>query len=132
MDLPEHVLRGIETGRKEIASGRFVTLDEFRKRMRGLDEQSTRVLDQLRTSRHSLFSRYPLKSMALFGSYARNEARSDSDVDIIVEFTEPVGFEFIDLMIELEEILGRKVDLVSRRGVRPEMLRLIEKDQIYI
>ncbi|ACT94881.1 nucleotidyltransferase family protein [Dyadobacter fermentans] len=132
MDLPEHVLRGIETGRKEIASGRFMTLDEFRKRISGIDEQPTRVLDALRKSKESLFSRYPLNSMALFGSYARNEARFDSDVDIIVEFSEPVGFEFVDLMIELEEILGRKVDLVSRRGVRPELLPIIERDEIYI
>jgi len=132
MDLPEHVLRGIETGRKEIASGRFMTLDEFRKRISGIDEQPPRVLDALRKSKHSLFSRYPLNSMTLFGSYARNEARFDSDVDIIVEFSEPVGFEFVDLMIELEEILGRKVDLMSRRGVRPELLPIIERDEIYI
>ena len=70
--------------------------------------------------------------MALFGSYARNEAQSESDIDILVEFNKPVGFEFIDLAVELEEMLEHKVDLVSKKGVKPQMLPFIEKDLIYV
>lgn len=70
--------------------------------------------------------------MALFGSYARNEATEKSDIDILVEFEKPVGFEFIDLAIELEEILHKKVDLVSKKGLKPTMLPFIEKDMIYV
>lgn len=83
-------------------------------------------------SREYFFNKYPLKSMALFGSVARNEASDQSDVDILVEFSEPVGFEFVDLAIELEEILHCKVDLVSKNGVKPQMLSFIEKDLIYV
>lgn len=91
-----------------------------------------RVENTLCESRDYFFKKYPLKSMALFGSFARKEATDQSDVDILVEFSEPVGFEFVDLAIELEEILHCKVDLVSRNGVKPEMLPFIEKDLIYV
>ncbi|SEJ70044.1 hypothetical protein SAMN05216327_116162 [Dyadobacter sp. SG02] len=91
-----------------------------------------RVENVLSESRDYFFSKYPLKSMALFGSIARDEATDQSDVDILVEFSEPVGFEFVDLAMELEEILHCKVDLVSKKGVKPEMLPFIEKDLIYV
>jgi uncharacterized protein len=90
------------------------------------------LINTLKNSKVSLFSKYPLKTMALFGSYARNEANEASDVDILVEFEKPVGFEFIDLAIELEEILHQKVDLVSKKGVKATMLTFIEKDMIYV
>lgn len=70
--------------------------------------------------------------MALFGSYARNEETEGSDIDILVEFSSPVGFEFVDLAIELEELLRQKVDLVSKKGVKSGMLPYIEKDLIYV
>jgi uncharacterized protein len=91
-----------------------------------------KVENALTESKDYLFKKYPLKSMALFGSVARGEETDESDVDIMVEFSQPVGFEFIDLAIELEEVLNRKVDLVSRKGVKPELLTLIEKDLIYV
>jgi uncharacterized protein len=50
----------------------------------------------------------------------------------LVDFDQPVGIEFIDLANELEEILKRKVDLVSRHGVKPRYLKEIEKDLIYV
>jgi predicted nucleotidyltransferase len=132
MKLPKPVLKGIDAGRGEIASGRSITLDEFKKRTLRANGQSRGIMDKLRKSKKGLFSRYALKSMALFGSYARNKARPDSDVDIVVEFTNPVGFEFVDLAIELEGILGLKVDLVSRRGIKPSMLPFIEKDELIV
>lgn len=127
MRLPDNVLKGINAGRKEIAQGRFMTLDEFRDRRR---VRLADVLDMLTESKSSLFLKYPIKSMALFGSYARNEAGWDSDIDILVEFSQSVDFEFVDLAIELESMLGKKIDLVSRNGVKPAIWP--EKDLIYI
>jgi hypothetical protein len=58
----------------------------------------------------------------LFGSVARDVARSDSDVDAIVEFTEPVGyFQLSRVRRRLEAILGAKVDLTTPGGLRPEL-----------
>jgi predicted nucleotidyltransferase len=90
------------------------------------------IINTLKNVKIPLFNKYPLKTMALFGSYARNEATEKSDIDILVEFEKPVGFEFIDLAIELEEILHKKVDLVSKKGLKSTMLPFIEKDMIYV
>lgn len=90
------------------------------------------ILQTLQKNKSHFFKKYPLKSMALFGSYARNEAKEKSDIDIMVEFLSPVGFEFVDLAIELENILHQKVDLVSKKGIKPDMFPYIEKDLIYV
>ena len=61
-------------------------------------------------------------SLALFGSVARNEARPESDVDILVEVQRPMGaFRFVDLKQRLEEILQRRVDLVTARALKPRL-----------
>jgi hypothetical protein len=78
------------------------------------------AIDLLRQKRTELSGRYHVASLTLFGSVARNEARQDSDVDILVEFSQPVGlFHFIELQQRLEEILGCKVDLGTPRSLKP-------------
>ena len=67
----------------------------------------------LAAQRANLFSKYPLKSMAIFGSVSRGDNGPESDVDIMVEFSKPVGMEFLDLAFELEDLLGCKVDLMT-------------------
>lgn len=79
-----------------------------------------------------LFTAYGLRKMAIFGSYARNEQTENSDVDILVEFEKPIGIAFIDLAEELEQLLRKKVDLVSAKGVKPNHFRLIEKELSYV
>lgn len=92
--------------------------------------QSIRKILQLHKSR--LISKYGLKNIAIFGSYSRNQQNDASDLDILVEFSRPVGIEFIDLAEELEGLLNIKVDLVSRNGVRPEYFQQIESDLNYV
>ena len=63
-----------------------------------------------------------VSSLSVFGSAARNEARPDSDVDLLVEFDRPTGFfGLFRVQYRLEEILGCKVDLVTRSGVHPAL-----------
>ena len=63
-----------------------------------------------------------VRSLSLFGSVARDTARSDSDVDLLVEFDRPVGlFRLFEVREQLEAMLGRRVDLVTRGGLRPEL-----------
>ena len=90
------------------------------------------VLTILRKHKPDLQKKYPLASIELFGSYARNEQTSESDVDVIVEFHEPVGIEFVDLLIELETILGKPVDLISKKTMRPKLKPFIEPDLIAV
>ncbi len=86
----------------------------------------------LAAQREQLFSKYPLKSLAIFGSVSRGDNGPDSDVDIMVEFSKPVGMEFLDLAFELEDLLGCKVDLVTRNGVKDRYFKYIEPDLKYV
>ena len=86
----------------------------------------------LEANKERLFTTYPLASLALFGSYADGTATEDSDVDILVEFKQPVGFEFIDLSIELETLLQKPVDLVTRQAIKPKLLPYITRQLHYV
>lgn len=90
------------------------------------------IKSSLSKNRASLYGKYPIKSLAVFGSYARNEQKGDSDIDILVEFNGKIGSGFIQLADELEEILHLKVDLVSRKGVKDRYLHSIESDLIHV
>lgn len=79
-----------------------------------------------------LFEDYPIKSMAIFGSYSRKEQNDDSDLDIVVEFSDRIGVRFIDLADDLEKIVGFRVDLVSRKGIKEKYLKTIDSDLIYV
>ena len=78
-------------------------------------------------------TRMGVKSMAVFGSVARDEARPDSDVDILVEFRGPATFDgYMDLKFFLEDLLCRPVDLVTRKSIRPRLKTRIESEAQYV
>lgn len=88
------------------------------------------ILNLIKT-RQSELKQYNVRALYLFGSAARNEARRDSDVDFIVEFDGPATFDlYVGLQSFLENLLGASVDLVTRKGLRKELVPLIEKDSI--
>ena len=70
--------------------------------------------------------------MAIFGSYSRNEQDKNSDLDIVVEFNDKIGIRFIDLAEELEKLIGFKVDLVSRKGIKEKYFERIKEDLTYV
>ncbi|HYQ92209.1 MAG TPA: nucleotidyltransferase family protein [Candidatus Competibacteraceae bacterium] len=88
------------------------------------------ILLTLRDQRARLSRRYPIQRLALFGSWARGEAREDSDVDVLVEVDPAIGLRFVELGDELERALGRRVDLVSRRAIKPSLWQQIEPELI--
>ncbi len=90
------------------------------------------LLPKLRMAKSALETKYHIKSLALFGSIARSEDSPESDVDLLVDFTEPIGIEFVYLANDLEKLLHRKVDLVSRGGIKEYYFKEIEKDLIYL
>jgi predicted nucleotidyltransferase len=90
------------------------------------------VLHELRSLKPGLFSRYKVKSIGLFGSFARGDNNDNSDVDILVEVDPSIGLEFISLAEELEKGLGLPVDLVSKRAVQPRALAVIQRDLVYV
>lgn len=76
------------------------------------------LLKVLRREMPSLQKTYGVKRLALFGSFARGEATSHSDVDLLVETACPLGLEFVSLSQHLEKVLGRKVDLATFETLR--------------
>lgn len=90
------------------------------------------ISTKLAAQRANLFSKYPLKSMAIFGSVSRGDQGPKSDVDILVAFSKPVGMEFLDLAYELEDLLECKVDLVTREGIKDRYFKYIEPDLKYV
>ncbi len=86
----------------------------------------------LNNHKEELYSEYPIQSLAIFGSYALNEQHEDSDIDIIVEFNDKIGIRFIDLADKIENIIGVKVDLVSRKGIKDKYFQAIRTDLIYV
>ncbi len=80
------------------------------------------------------FAERPVKKAYLFGSYARNEAGENSDIDILVELdhSKPIGMKFFTYRDELEELLHRKVDMVSSEGLSRHVKPFIDKDKLLI
>jgi predicted nucleotidyltransferase len=76
----------------------------------------------LEKHRTTIEKQFKIKSLGLFGSFVRGEQRKGSDLDVLVEFSEPVGFfTFLDLEEYLSNILGVSVDLVSRKALKPRI-----------
>ena len=90
------------------------------------------IIDLLLNYKPDLIKKYPIASIGLFGSIVRDDFTPESDIDIIVEFNGKIGIEFVDLANELEEKLNWKVDLVSRAGIKPKYLAVIDPQVIYI
>lgn len=96
--------------------------------MRSKDE----LIGELKRLKASLAKTYPIASIALFGSFARSEQTPESDIDILVELNGQIGSRFFDLAEELEASLGQKVDLVSKKGIKPRYFKSIESDLVYV
>jgi len=88
---------------------------------------------QLLKRNRKRFNEFKVKSLAIIGSVARDEAGPDSDVDILVEFDCPATFDlFMDLKFFLEDIIERRVDLVTTKALKPRIKPYIYKDAVYV
>lgn len=91
------------------------------------------VLEQLAQSKATLAARYGVTDIALFGSTARDTARVDSDIDILVSFDGPAtSVRYFGVQFFLEDLLGRPVDLVTDKALRPELRPFIEKEAVHV
>ena len=78
-----------------------------------------------------LTEKYHVKAMGVFGSYVRSEQTERSDIDVLVEFTQPVGlFTFIELEEYLSDLLGLNVDLVLKEGIKPGLKEYILREVV--
>lgn len=95
--------------------------------MRTLEE----IKKILKEKRNFLEERFRVKNIGIFGSYIHNEGKESNDLDLLIEYHEPIGWEIVDLIDYLEGILGVKVDLVTRNALRPELSRSILNEVVY-
>jgi predicted nucleotidyltransferase len=97
--------------------------------MKTLDE----IRSILKIHKEELRERYGVREIGIFGSYVRGEQNDKSDVDVLVEFEKPIGlFKFLELEEYLEESLGVKVDLVSKKALKPNIGKYILEDVIMV
>ncbi len=95
--------------------------------------QRDEVVQILQTHRDELAVRYGVKSLALFGSTARDEATAQSDVELLVKFNRPMGlFGLFELQDHLELLLDCSVDLGTRNGIKPRLRSQILAECIHV
>ncbi|QXE90440.1 nucleotidyltransferase family protein [Geomonas subterranea] len=92
------------------------------------------IKEIIRDHKTELAEEYGVAEIGVFGSVVRGEAREDSDVDVLVDFSRPIGLmKFMRLEYYLEELFGgTKVDLVSRKALKPYIGRVILQEVQYV
>ncbi len=91
------------------------------------------IKQALKENLELLGKKYKVRTIGVFGSYVRGEQKSESDLDILVEFNEPIGlFKFLELEECLSNITGGKVDLVSKKALKPRIGRHILKEVVFL
>lgn len=90
------------------------------------------IKSNLKILKPELSTKFYVDTIGLFGSIVTKNFSEKSDIDIIVEFKQPVGIEFIDLANYLELVFKRKIDLISRKGIKEKYFAEIEKDIVYV
>ncbi len=90
-------------------------------------------IDEIKMKIVPILQKYGVKRASIFGSAVRDEIREDSDIDILVEIEKDISLlDFVALKLELEDILGRKVDLVEFDTIKPKLKDRILKEQVVI
>ncbi|MCL4858896.1 MAG: nucleotidyltransferase family protein [Caldilineaceae bacterium] len=100
--------------------------------MAKIAQSRNEILAVLKENKPRLQQEFPLHRLALFGSWARGDETIESDVDILVEVDPSIGLRFVTLAEQLELLLGRDIDLISHRAIKPSLWRQIQPDLIYV
>ena len=87
----------------------------------------------VKENKMALTKQFKVKEIGIFGSVVRGEDKETSDVDILVEFVEPIGFfKFLELEEYLSDLIGRKVDLVSKKALKPRIGKHIMREVAFL
>lgn len=91
------------------------------------------IFDVLKSYLESLKLKYQVKSLGVFGSFVRGEATANSDLDLLVEFKGDVTFDnYMDLKFLLEDLFKRKIDLVIKEDIKPQIRERILEETVYV
>lgn len=81
----------------------------------------TDILSKLRELKPELNEQFAVREIGLFGSFSDNSNSENSDIDILVELDKPIGWNFFTLEIYLENVFGRKIDLVTKNALKEQI-----------
>lgn len=94
--------------------------------------QPDELISRIRQQQSILYG-MGVKSLELFGSVVRGEARPDSDIDFLVEFDGPASFDrYMDVKLYLEDLTARRVDLVTRAALKPRLRPAVEAEAVRV
>ncbi|MDE1890845.1 MAG: nucleotidyltransferase family protein [Planctomycetota bacterium] len=95
-----------------------------------------KILRLMKENYSVLMTEYGVSRIGIFGSVVKGNITEDSDLDIVVEFKKPIGFKFIRLVEYLENLFGKKVDVITKDGIEnirvKEVARNIKRNLIYV
>ena len=95
--------------------------------------KKSEVLRLLQTHKQILAERFGVTDLAVFGSFARDEATDESDLDILVTFNSPAtSRSYFGVQFYIEDLTGRAVDLVTDKALRPELRASVERDCVHV
>ena len=86
------------------------------------------IINKLQKEYSYLKNEYGVKKIGIFGSYGKGTPTANSDIDLIVEFEQPIGFQFIELVEHLENLFGKKVDVLTPAGLQNIRLNSVNQD----
>ena len=117
-----------------ISKGGIIILKVNKKQKREIKTKSLEEINAiLKEHKEELYKKYKVKEIGIFGSFVRGEQKKRSDIDILVEFEEvPDLLKFIEIERYLERLLKKKIDLVRKKALRPELKDIILREVVYI
>lgn len=89
------------------------------------------IREELARHKSFLEEKFQVSKIGVFGSFSRGNQRKSSDVDILVDFKKPIGWDFVSLKEYLEGVLDREVDLVTVRALKPRLRDSVLKEVVY-
>ena len=90
------------------------------------------ILNKLKELKPILKKEYGVKELGIFGSFSDNTFSEESDIDILVELEKPIGWKFFSLELFLENIFGRKIDLVTKNAIKEQIKENILKQVKFV
>lgn len=93
---------------------------------------SESVLGAIQSRREEIERRFAVRRMGVFGSAVRGDARDVGDVDVLVDMADPTFDRYMDLKFYLEELLGKKVDLVLEETIKPRLRSYIQNEIVHV
>jgi len=92
------------------------------------------IVEKLKREKRDISLKFNVCEIGLFGSYVKNEQTKKSDVDILVDFSKPIGWDVVELQEHLQSILGVRVDLVLKKGLmrNKKLWKIVKPEVVYV